>query len=229
MSNVRKIVITGCTRGLGRALVSEFNAAGHQIAGCGRSRSSIEQMQQELGSKHSFQALDVSCDEAVQRWAETVVKHMGAPDLIINNAALINTPAPLWQVPAEEFRELVSVNISAVHSVIRHLLPAMIEAGSGVLVNLSSGWGRSVSPDVAPYCATKWAIEGMTQALAEELPDGLAAIALSPGVIDTDMLRETWGEAAGSYRSPDVWAVQAAPYILQLSRRDNGQSLTTPG
>jgi NAD(P)-dependent dehydrogenase (short-subunit alcohol dehydrogenase family) len=76
---------------------------------------------------------------------------------------------------------VVSVNIVGVANVIRAFAPAMIERGSGVIVNLSSGWGRSVSPEVAPYCATKWAIEGMTKALAEELPKGMAAVPLNPG------------------------------------------------
>jgi NAD(P)-dependent dehydrogenase (short-subunit alcohol dehydrogenase family) len=68
-----------------------------------------------------------------------------------------------------------------------------------VIVNLSSGWGRSVSPEVAPYCATKWAIEGLTQAFAKELPEGLAAVALNPGVIDTDMLRLAFGDDSERY------------------------------
>lgn len=229
MGITRKIVITGCSRGLGRALVDEFASAGHQIAGCSRSAVRIKNMRDEFGPAHHFQALDVSDDDAVQSWSQALIAHMGAPDLVINNAGVINSPAPLWQVPADEFRQIVNVNIVGVYNVTRHLIPLMIEAGEGVVVNISSGWGRSVSSEVAPYCASKWAIEGMTKALAEELPAGLAAVPLSPGVIDTDMLREAWGEAAGSYRTPAVWAQQAAPYMLELSARNNGQSLTTPG
>ena len=74
----------------------------------------------------------------------------------------------------------------------------MVERGKGVIVNLSSGWGRSVSPEVAPYCATKWAIEGLTKALAEELPEGMAAVPLNPGVVDTDMLRQAYSDGAAS-------------------------------
>ena len=88
----------------------------------------------------------------------------------------MHTPAPLWQVPADEFSRLIDVNISGVYYVIRHFGPAMVARGRGVIVNFSSGWGRSVSPEVAPYYATKWAIEGLTRALAEELPKGMAAV-----------------------------------------------------
>jgi NAD(P)-dependent dehydrogenase (short-subunit alcohol dehydrogenase family) len=97
-----------------------------------------------------------------------------------------------------------------------------------VIVNLSSGWGRSTSPEVAPYCATKYAIEGLTKALAQELPPGMAAVPLNPGVIDTDMLRQAWADDAGAYPKADDWARRAAPFLLGLGPKDNGKSLTVP-
>jgi NAD(P)-dependent dehydrogenase (short-subunit alcohol dehydrogenase family) len=143
----------------------------------------------------------------------------------VSNAALMNKPAPLWKIPRDEFSRLVDVNIKGVFHVIRHFLPAMVKRRRGVVVNFSSGWGRSVSPEVAPYCATKWAIEGLTRALAEELLDGMAAVPLNPGVINTDMLQTTWGKDAAQYPSPDEWAKRAVPMILGLSAKDNGQPL----
>jgi len=165
----------------------------------------------------------------VNLWSERVMGAIGTPDIVINNAALINTPAPLWKVPADEMAKVVNVNIVGVANVIRAFAPAMIERGTGVFVNLSSGWGRSVSPEVAPYCATKWAIEGMTKALAEELPKGMAAIPLNPGVIDTDMLRTCFSGGASSYPKAEEWALKAAPYILGLGPEDNGKSVSVGG
>jgi NAD(P)-dependent dehydrogenase (short-subunit alcohol dehydrogenase family) len=107
-------------------------------------------------------------------------------------------------------------------------LPAMIERGSGVIINLSSAWGRAVSAEVAPYCASKWAVEGLTRALAREPADGLAAIPLNPGIIDTDMPRSCFGAAAAHYPSPGEWARRAAPFILSLGPRHNGEPLTVP-
>ena len=95
-------------------------------------------------------------------------------------------------------------------------------------MNFSSGWGRSVSPEVAPYCATKYAIEGLTKALAAELPEGMAAVPLNPGVIDTDMLRSCFGKEAAAYPSPEEWADAAVPFLLRLGPKDNGKSLTAP-
>ena len=104
----------------------------------------------------------------------------------------------------------------------------MIKERKGTVVNFSSAWGRSTSPEVGPYCTSKWAVEGMSKSLAQELPEGMASVALNPGIIDTDMLRSCWNENAGMYEKPESWAKRAAPYILNINYKDNGRSLTAP-
>jgi NAD(P)-dependent dehydrogenase (short-subunit alcohol dehydrogenase family) len=222
----RIIVLTGATRGLGRGLVSRFAAAGHTVLGCGRSKEHVAQLSNQFPKPHDFAVIDVADDSGVKRWAERLIKEYGPPDLLINNAGVMNQLAPLWQIDAEEFDRVMAVNIKGVANVIRHFVPAMVQRGSGVIVNLSSGWGRSTAPEVAPYCASKYAVEGLTKALAQELPRGLAAVPLNPGVIDTDMLRQSWGDGAGSYPKADAWAATAAPFLLKLGPGDNGKSLT---
>lgn len=229
MSTAKTIVITGATRGLGRALVDRFVALGHRVAGCGRDAEAVARLKSQFGPLHAFTAVDVVDASAVTAWATKVMDQFGAPDFLINNAALINRTAPLWTLTAAEVDPVFDVNIKGVVNTIRAFVPAMIQSGRGVVVNLSSGWGRSVSADVAPYCATKWAIEGLTKALAEELPEGLAAVPLNPGIIDTDMLRSCFAASARQYPSPEEWSHRAAPFILQLGRRHNGQSLSVPG
>jgi NAD(P)-dependent dehydrogenase (short-subunit alcohol dehydrogenase family) len=173
--------------------------------------------------------VDVASDREVAAWATRLLSVHPPPDLLLNNAALINPNAPLWKVSAAEFSRVIDVNLKGVASVIRHFAPAMIARGSGVIVNFSSGWGRSTDADVAPYCATKWAIEGLTQALAQELPSGMAAIPLNPGIIDTPMLRSCFGASAAGYPAPETWAKRAVPFLLGLGPRQNGQPLTAPG
>ena len=224
----RTIVITGITRGIGRGLVEEFDRLGHKIIGCGRSVDQVSELQNALGSDHHFSAVDVTDDALVADWASKMLQAHGAPDLLINNAAIINRNSPLIDVPVAEFDAVIDINIKGVANVSRHFVPAMIERNHGVIVNLSSGWGRSTSPEVAPYCATKWAIEGLSKAMADELPSGLACVPLSPGVVNTEMLQSCFGGGADTARKPDAFAKVAAPFLLALGPKNNGQSLTVP-
>jgi len=219
------IVLTGATRGLGRALVPKFVAAGHTVVGCGRSESHIAELRVAFPAQH-FTGVDVTDFQSVQNWASSTIENVGVPDLLINNAAAMNTPASLWEVPDEDFMRLLGVNVLGVFHAIKAFVPQMVERGTGVIVNLSSGWGRSTSPKVAPYCATKYAVEGMTLALAQELPRGMAAVPLNPGVIDTDMLRQALADGAAAYPKAEAWAERAAPFLLALGTKDNGKSLT---
>jgi NAD(P)-dependent dehydrogenase (short-subunit alcohol dehydrogenase family) len=116
---------------------------------------------------------------------------------------------------------MLDVNVRGVFHVIKAFAPAMVARASGVIVNLSSGWGRSTSPGVAPYCATKYAIEGLTLALAQDLPRGMAAVPLNPGIIDTDMLRQAWGDGASNFPNPEQWAKKGRP--VPLEPRPQGQ------
>jgi NAD(P)-dependent dehydrogenase (short-subunit alcohol dehydrogenase family) len=225
---LKLIVLTGVTRGLGLAMVEKFIELGHTIQGCGRSRDVIEMLRSKYRPPHDFAALDVALESQVEPWAARLLSSHGPPDLLINNAAVINQNAPLWQVPAEEFDRVIDVNVKGVANVIRHFVPAMLARKSGVIVNISSGWGRSAAAEVGPYCASKWAIEGLTQALAEELPRGMAAIPLNPGIIDTDMLRSCFGGSASRYPAPRKWAEKAVPFLLSLNSRDSGKPATVP-
>ncbi len=223
----KKIVVTGATRGLGRALVEGFVRSGNQVFGCGRSEDGVQALQDRF-SDHIFEVVDVTDFAQVENWAESITEQFGAPDLLINNAGIINSNAPLWELEINEVSKLFDVNILGVFYCIKAFVPKMVKQQSGIIVNLSSGWGRSTSPEVAPYCASKWAIEGLSKALAQELPPGMASIPLNPGVINTDMLQSCFGSSAEAYPNSQEWAELAIPYILSLSPEDNGQSLTVP-
>jgi NAD(P)-dependent dehydrogenase (short-subunit alcohol dehydrogenase family) len=225
----RRILITGVSRGLGRAMAQGLAALGHTIIGCARSRASITQLQERFPKPHRFDVVDISNNNDVARWADAVITDGGPPELVLNNAGVINESAQLWETPPEEFARLVNVNILGVYHVVRHFVPAMVERNTGIIVNFSSGWGRSASPLVGPYCTTKFAVEGFSKALAAELPAAMASIPLNPGVIHTEMLETCWGETASNFPSAEQWAKKVVPYLLTLSARDNGRSLTAPG
>lgn len=228
MSNKKLIVVTGVSRGLGRALTDGFVKAGHIVIGTARSNSAIDELNTTYGAPHRFDVVDQSDPVTVGEWSDSVLEEQGAPDLLINNAAIINENAALWKISESDFSTLIDINVKGVFYTCKAFLPAMIERGTGVVVNISSGWGRSVAAEVASYCASKWAIEGLTQALADELPPGLAAVPLNPGVINTDLLQSCFGDSATEYRDADQWAETAVPYLLKIDSADNGKALTAP-
>uniref|UniRef100_A0A803MTF2 NADPH-dependent pterin aldehyde reductase n=2 Tax=Chenopodium quinoa TaxID=63459 RepID=A0A803MTF2_CHEQI len=209
---------------------------GHCVVGCGRSQDRIDSLQAELhnspsssnseDSSHLLLNVDVRLNNSVQDLAKLLVEKKRIPDIIVNNAGTINKNNILWEVPAEEFDTVIDTNVKGVANMLRHFIPLMIERKHGIIVNLSSGWGRSAAAQVAPYCASKWAVEGLTRAVAKELSSGMAIVALSPGVIHTEMLESCFGSTAHVYPKPDQWAPRAATMILNLTSADNGASLT---
>lgn len=229
MSASKIVLITGCSRGLGRAMIPEFISRSWIVAGCARDLAMVADLQRLFPAPHHFAVCDVADDAQVAAFCQTVFTTCGTPDVVLNNAAIVNASAPIWEVPAEEFSRVVDINIKGTASVMRHLLPAMLKRGSGVMVNFSSGWGRCTASEVAPYCATKYAIEGLSQAVAQETEGKVAVIPLNPGIIDTRMLRSCFGDDAGHYPGPEDWARQAVPFLIKLGPKDNGRSLTAPG
>ncbi|MEG4043566.1 SDR family NAD(P)-dependent oxidoreductase [Microcoleus sp. Pol17_C1] len=223
------IVITGVSRGLGLAMTEKFIELGHTVWGCARSSEAVEKLNKKHSAPHHFTCLDVTNDEQIKAWATEILAKNEPPDLLINNAGVANHLAPLWNVSNEEFSQVIDVNIKGTANVIRHFVPAMIARKSGIIANFSSGWGRSTSPEVAPYCASKWAIEGLTRSLAQELPAGMAAVPVNPGIIHTDMLDICFGEDAANYTSAKAWVQKAVPFLLKLKPSDNGMPLTVPG
>jgi len=218
------VCISGCSRGLGRVMALEFASRGWRIAGGARDTQALVELESTLPTEHLLQSMDVTKPEEVDAFAQAVEDTLGTPDLLVNNAGLINRNSPLTKVSPEEFSSVLAVNLGGVHNMIRAFVPRMEKAGRGIIANFSSYWGQSTAADVGPYCATKWGVEGLTRSLAQELPKGLAAVAFNPGVINTEMLRSTFGEQAKSYPLPQEWAVDAVTRLENLSLQDNGNT-----
>jgi NADP-dependent 3-hydroxy acid dehydrogenase YdfG len=130
---MKKIVLTGCTKGLGRALVDEFIALGHTVIGCGRNPEAVLDLRFSIAAPSTFDVIDVADAKKVELWAERMLTQHGAPDLVINNAGLLTNPAPLWKQNSADVARLFQVNLTGVVHVIQGFVPAMIERGSGVV------------------------------------------------------------------------------------------------
>ncbi|MBK96631.1 MAG: oxidoreductase [Planctomycetaceae bacterium] len=222
----KHIVVTGCSQGLGLALIEGFISAGHTVSGCSRNSLKMQELNDQFGEAHYFTDVDVSSAPHVNRWAEACLEKSGPVDLVINNAAIINPNANMWEIEDEQWSQLVDINIKGVFYVCKAFLPSMIANSHGVLVNISSGWGRSAAAEVSTYCCSKWAVEGLTRSLAQEVPAGIAAIPLNPGIIHTSLLESCFGSSASQFPSPQQWAQDAVPFLLGLNADDNGQPLT---
>ncbi|MCP1398257.1 MULTISPECIES: SDR family oxidoreductase [Bacillus cereus group] len=225
----KSVIITGVTQGLGRAMVDRFDELGWNIYGCGRSKDKIEELKKQYSKIHDFQVIDVSDSQQVNNWANYILNRHTAPDMIINNASIVNQNAQLWKITAQEFENVMNVNVNGVVNVIRAFVPAMVARKEGIIINMSSSWGREGEAELAPYCASKFAIEGITKSLALELPHGMAVVALDPGgSISTPMLKSCAPQYINESPTPETWSHKATQYILNITIDKNGDSLTCP-
>ncbi len=225
----KSVIITGVTQGLGRAMVDRFHELGWNIYGCGRSKDKIEELKKQYSKIHDFQVIDVSDSQQVNNWANYILNTHTAPDIIINNASIVNQNAQLWKITAQEFENVMNVNVNGVVNVIRTFVPAMVARKEGIIINMSSSWGREGEAELAPYCASKFAIEGITKSMALELPHGMAVVALDPGgSISTPMLKSCAPQYINESPTPETWSHKAIEYILNITIDKNGDSLTCP-
>ncbi len=222
-------LVTGASYGLGRALAVALAREGARLVLCARSDGPLEETAavcEGAGARVLYQALDVTDRKAVAALAGRVQKKEGACDLLFGNAAVIHEPGRLWEIPADEFDEVVRVNVCGLANVLRSFLPPMVERGSGFVVNLSSTWGRVGAGEFTGYCASKFAVEGLSQALSEEVPEGMCVVSLNPGVIATPMLDVAFRGRTGGYPTPEEWAPGALDLLLRLGPQQNGEALT---
>lgn len=222
------VVITGVSRGLGNAMVREFDRCGLRVAGCARSRDAIESLAFRY-PEHCFHVVDVSDDRQVKHWADQVIERCGVPKIVINNAAVLNARDTLWRLSDQDFSHVLDINVKGVVNVLRHFIPSMINCKDGFVINLISRWGRHVEERLTPYCASKWAVVALTRALAQELKStGLAAIGLNPGIVRTEMLERYLGNAKEltSYLSSAEWAQIAVPLMLGFTIEDSGKTFS---
>ena len=135
------VCISGCSRGLGKAMAIEFHSRGWNVAGGARSIDSLNELTEQLGNSCFLYQVDVTKPDEVENFAQLVVQDIGVPDLLINNAGIINQNALLTKISPKEFASVLSVNLGGIHNMIRAFVPMMENAGRGVIANFSSYWG----------------------------------------------------------------------------------------
>ena len=189
------VVITGCSNGFGRDLAQRLARDGHRVAATMRApdgknaeaAEALRQMADAEGLNLRVIDLDVTSDASVEAAARHTVDAWGTPDAVVNNAGQMFGGLTEAFAPDELARQL-DVNVVGVHRVCRAFLPAMREAGRGLVMNVSSTAGRCALPFFGVYHASKWALEGYTAALRLELAQtGVDAVIVEPGPFTTNL------------------------------------------
>jgi 3-oxoacyl-[acyl-carrier protein] reductase len=183
----KTVVVTGASRGIGRAIAEEFAAGGARVVGTRTGDSGgggivAEWIQADFADRAQID----SCAAAVRALA---------PDILINNAG-INKIAPFAEIAAEDFLRIQQVNVFAPLALCQAAIPAMKRRGWGRIVNISSIWGQISKAQRGSYSASKFAIDGLTLALAaEHSGDGILANCVSPGFVNTELTRAVLSDA----------------------------------
>lgn len=185
------ILITGASRGLGRALALAYLRAGANTAICARSADDLAAIEQEaraLPGDCLALETDVTDARQIERWVETATSRWGAPTALINNASLLGPRVPLRDFPEDEWRAAIEVNLTGTFLAARGVLPAMLAAGAGSIVNVSSGAAIPPRREWGVYAVSKNAVEAFSRNLAAELEGtGIRVNIVDPGAMRTDM------------------------------------------
>lgn len=185
----KKIVITGATKGIGRAIAEKFAAEGFDLALCARNEADLQQLQSVIRHPSSvilIQPCDVSKKDELKSFAETITKQFGVVDVIINNAGIF-LPGEVINEKDGTLETLIETNLYSAYHLTRMLLPQMMERKSGHIFNMCSVASIQAYPNGGSYSISKFALLGLSKALREELKDyRIKVTALIPGAVYTD-------------------------------------------
>jgi short-subunit dehydrogenase len=197
------VVITGASSGIGRAAALRLAHRARALALCARSEKALAEVAQEcesIGAATLYRALDVSDEDAVEAFAEAAEEDFGRIDVWVNNAGAI-AYGPFEEIPSEVFRQIVETNLMGQVHGARAALRRFRAQEAGVLINMSSVWGRVSTPQVTPYIVSKNAVRAFSECLAGELVDeeGIHVATMVPQAVDTPIF-----EHAGNYTGRQV-------------------------
>ncbi|WP_114748057.1 SDR family oxidoreductase [Pleomorphovibrio marinus] len=190
---MKTVLITGTNRGIGMEAALAVGRAGHKVFATTRNPEKAFNLKQQIKDEsldiHLYK-MDVDSDESVSQCINTIIRDHGSIDVLVNNAGIVRHGS-IEELPLAKFKAVMDTNYFGAIRCIKAVLPSMRKNKSGCIINVSSMAGKiSLSP-LGPYCASKFALEAMTEALAQELkPFNVRVSLIEPGIINTDMAHE---------------------------------------
>ena len=188
-------LVTGAATGIGRATAVLLAAEGARVIVSDideREGNHTVELISAAGGSAGFHHTDVSDESQVRALVEHVLGRFGRLDCAVNNAGIAGPTAALHQVSLEDWTRTLTINLGGVFLCMKHEIPVMQRQGAGAIVNIASGAGIVASPGMAPYCASKHGILGLTKTAAvENAAHGIRINAICPGATDTPMMQAT--------------------------------------
>jgi NAD(P)-dependent dehydrogenase (short-subunit alcohol dehydrogenase family) len=190
-------LITGSSRGLGRALADAVLAAGHKLIATARNPAQLADLIERYGDQVRTVALDVTNEQEAVHAVAVATKAFGRLDVLVNNAGYGDV-CPIEDTSLDEFRAQIETNLFGVINVTKAALPLMREQGAGHILQFSSVGGRIGPVGRAPYAAAKWGVEGFSEVLSKEVgPFGVKVTIIEPGGFRTDFAGSSTAIRAG--------------------------------
>lgn len=187
-------VVTGAARGIGAAISKQLASMGATVVLAARDKAKLAQVQSEIaanGGQAEIASFDLTSESSITALADTIKAHHNRCDILINNAGIGILGKPLHETTPDEWDNLMATNLRGPYLMIRALAPLMIAANSGHIINISSLAGRNPLPNGAAYSASKWALNGLTYSVAEELrPHNIRVSVVAPGSVNTGFGRD---------------------------------------
>jgi dehydrogenase/reductase SDR family member 4 len=190
-------LVTGGSRGIGKAITAAFAREGATTVICGRKQEALDDVAAELGGNVIPRACHVGKPEELARWVEGVTRDFGPADILVNNAATNVAQGPCLNVDDAQFDKMIEVNLKSAFRLVRLVAPAMCARGSGSIINIASISGIKPQFEGLMYSATKAALIMMTRCYALELgPKGVRVNAIAPGLVQTVLSEYYWKDPA---------------------------------
>lgn len=195
------VLITGTSKGIGFETALAFGRAGHKVHATMRNPSRSPELAETAAQEKlpiEISVMDVDSDQSVSEGIAAILRSGAKIDVLVNNAG-VEAIGPVEELPLSLFRSVMETNYFGAIRTIQALLPQIRERRSGCIINVTSVAGRLSCPPMTPYCASKWALEALSESLAGELKTFNVRVAIiEPGIIDTAMARRIQEPAANS-------------------------------